>query len=388
MQLIETYALSCGLKIGKPFIYEQFFPCPWDKYIILHAGGGMDSKKYDYYQEVIEILKPHLPDFTILQIGSKNEKYINGCVNLLGQTNIHQTAYLIKNSALILGNDSCNVHIASGFGVPIVSLYGSTTPYNHGPSFSKNFCPIEADRNGNKPSYSSEEHPKVINNILPEKIAKSVLSMLGLNPDLITRETIHIGRRYNYELIEVVPDMIVPGNFFPNYSPTIRMDYLFDEGFLVKNLSNRTFRIITDKPISKNILAQFKGRILSIVYDIPKNFSVDFVGLLQKSGIDFTLVSLLKDAELADAKMAMFDYGIILERAMPGKQFLETKKESLQGSLKYKTNKILLSKNNLFLNYSDYKDNLPSKSINDRNGNLRLEESLFDFEENLYIYRE
>ena len=54
MHLIEQYALSCGVKIDKPHIETSFFPVPSEKYITVHASSGMESKNYDYYDDVMK----------------------------------------------------------------------------------------------------------------------------------------------------------------------------------------------------------------------------------------------------------------------------------------------------------------------------------------------
>ena len=38
MHLVEQYALSCGVKIDKPAVEVNFFPLPFDKYIIIHPS--------------------------------------------------------------------------------------------------------------------------------------------------------------------------------------------------------------------------------------------------------------------------------------------------------------------------------------------------------------
>ena len=76
MHILERYALSCGVKIDKPQIYTKFYPNNFGKYITLQASSGMESKNYDFYQEVVEILSPHLKQLGIevLQIGSAKDK--------------------------------------------------------------------------------------------------------------------------------------------------------------------------------------------------------------------------------------------------------------------------------------------------------------------------
>jgi dolichol-phosphate mannosyltransferase len=56
MKLVETYAANSGLTISKPFIYEKFFPLNVDRYITIHKEVKYPSRKYLYWQEVVDIL--------------------------------------------------------------------------------------------------------------------------------------------------------------------------------------------------------------------------------------------------------------------------------------------------------------------------------------------
>ena len=96
MHLLETYALSTGSKIGKPFILKKFFPIKFDKYITIQNSSGMPSKCYDYFQEVIDFLLPTLNKhgIGIVQIGGKEDQALNNVECLQGATNINQTAQL------------------------------------------------------------------------------------------------------------------------------------------------------------------------------------------------------------------------------------------------------------------------------------------------------
>lgn len=388
MKLIESYALNCGLKIGKPQIYEQFFAMPWPDYIILHAGGGMQSKKYDHYQEVIEILRPLLNGIQVVQIGDRGERYIQGCVNLLGQTNIHQTAYLIRNSRLIIGNDSCNLHIASGFGKPIVGLFGPTTPHNHGPAFStENVACLVADLKGNKPSYSAEESVKTINTIKPEDVARAALRNLGIDESAITRQTLHLGPQFQQSLVECLPNQVLDRSFIPNVIPTVRLDYHYDESFLCRMLDHREYSIVTDRPIPTEILRRYKPRIKSILYDVKSDFSADFVGQVQACGIQYGMVSLLREAALANAKLQLFDYGVVVERSENGHAFRQKNAWTKEPGLKCKSNRILLSEGKVFLSKYHLNQDQPTTGINDRVCDVPQDDSFFDFEEALYIYK-
>jgi ADP-heptose:LPS heptosyltransferase len=184
MHLIERYATACGVKIGKPFIYEKFFPLPIQKYICFQPFSKYNSKNYDYWQEVLEILTPYLEEnnIKIVQIGTKNDKQFVNTVFLGGQTTINQAAYVIKNSIIHLGADSFGVHIASSYDKKIVALYSNSNIENACPYWTKKQDKILISSNKDKkPSYSAEESSKSINNIKPEEIASSVLKLLNIN---------------------------------------------------------------------------------------------------------------------------------------------------------------------------------------------------------------
>ena len=126
--LVETYALNCGLKIGEPSIIEKFYPINLDKYITFHPNSKYDSKSYDYWQEVLDIIAPPLKEMgiSIVQIGSKGDRPFNYAQHTQGSTNIGQVAYILNGAQLHLGVDSFPTHVASSYRKKIVCLYSNT----------------------------------------------------------------------------------------------------------------------------------------------------------------------------------------------------------------------------------------------------------------------
>lgn len=53
--------------------------------------------------------------------------------NLAGQLNLRQTIVAISFCRLFISNDSGLMHIASGFNLPLIALFGPTRPYKTGP---------------------------------------------------------------------------------------------------------------------------------------------------------------------------------------------------------------------------------------------------------------
>src|SRR5438046_2819188 len=166
MRLVDTYALSAGAKIDKPYVFEQYFPLPFEKYITLQAQTKYDSKDYSYWQDVVNLLYPVLEKhgIKIIQVGGPNERTYQYTVDLRGRTELNQLAYVIKGSKLHMGSDSLCVHLASHYDIPIVGLYSVSQSSISGPQFGtkeKQIC-FEAylrTRTG-KPFYSDKENPK------------------------------------------------------------------------------------------------------------------------------------------------------------------------------------------------------------------------------------
>ena len=125
MHIVEQYALNCGVKIDKPYIYEKYLSLPFEKYISFHPQGKFSSRLYDYWCEVINFIHPILikNDIHIVQIGGPNEKLYELCYPLNGQTDYNNVAYIIRNSLLHLGVDSFPIHMASAMQKKIVGLY-------------------------------------------------------------------------------------------------------------------------------------------------------------------------------------------------------------------------------------------------------------------------
>lgn len=79
--------------------------------------------------------------FAPIFIGAKNERALNrsiqaqapGSADLTGRTTLADAVALIRQSAVVVTNDSGAMHIAAALGRPAVSIFGPTNPVNVGP---------------------------------------------------------------------------------------------------------------------------------------------------------------------------------------------------------------------------------------------------------------
>ena len=365
MHLVETYSLSTGSKIRKPFIHKKFFPLPFEKYITIQNSSGMQGKCYDYFQEVINFVYEDLEKagYKIIQIGTKEDRALNNVFHLHGQTNINQTAFILENSKLHIGNDSFAIHMCSAFNVPLIGLYSVSSPEIAGP-FWKNKNQICLTPKNWKPSFNPNESPKRINEIKIESIIESIKVLLNINFSQ-NIETLFIGQRYGQILLESIPSIILQNNIFPEIPLNIRFDYIeqIEEKDYICTLNNLNIRkctIITDKALEIEKLAQLKDKIINLFYDITfNNIDFDFINKVKLLGIKIDFIfnkSKNKDESiLNNKKLELVEHQEIIHIVEDTQKPTEKIKESAF----YKSKKIIFGNNNAYLSKAAYLENKP-----------------------------
>lgn len=367
--LIETYSLQTGAKISKPFIIKNFFPVP-KKYITIHNSSGMGAKNYDYFQDVIdEILKTFTEnEIQIVQIGGAEDTPLNGCLHLHGKTTYHQTAYIIENSLLHIGNDSFPVHIASSCNKPIISLYSITTPEIAGPCFNsedvKNtsvYC-FSPDLKGNKPSFNPNESPKTINNINIENIIQAIEKILNINTGYNIK-TVFKGDKYLARIIEFVPDTLIRPDFAVGALINMRIDLMskeIDEKLIFANLSSRKFNIFmsNSKKINNlHFLPQLKENIITLFIDVTDEaVDIELIKNLVDLGIKPVILYSGDDYDyFNEIKINLINFNLNFLKYSPQKVNIdEIVTDKNIDNLFLKTNRIILSSGNIYLSKLAY----------------------------------
>ncbi len=316
--LIEEYAKNLGVKIGKPIFEPHFIPIIDDKYITIHVDNKINSKYYEFFPEVINLLKPHLQanGYKIYQIGGDSDPFLTGVDKSYLGLSRKQSAYIVKNSSLHLGIDSFPVHLASAYDIPIVVLYSHIYPQHAYPYWStKDKVKIlEADRKGLKPCFTYDENPKSINTIKPEEIVKSVFNLLGI-PYIKSINTLFIGEKYSKPSIEIIPNFFGHSDELKDRILNIRLDYEFNEEITSHWASTYKVKFISDKPININILKQYKNNIIAIDFCInnENDFTEEYLNSAKNTGLPIACFSKNKE-EIQKIRMKHFDHQIELER--------------------------------------------------------------------------
>ena len=346
--LAEEYAKSCGVKIGKPILKPHYFPILYDKYITIHNDKKVQSKEYDMWPEVIGLLRSHLKDIKIIQIGAKGEETIEGVDAHMPTETLKQSAYLIENSLAHMGIDSVPVHIASALDKPVVGIYSHTYANTCSPLWNEKTkaITIESDRGGNKPSFSLNENPKTINFINPEKIAQGVLDVLNID-EKINHKTIYIGGHYKSNFFEVIP---IKKTTIKAENIDVRMDYAHNENVLSEILKRNIVEVTLSAPISENIIKS--KRIKKIIYK-AESFDKDFCKLIKKEGIPYMLVCTSSE-NLSKERVENFD---TLISYLDIKESIENNKKKINiddfNKIKIKSKKKIVCGDKLYESYFD-----------------------------------
>ena len=369
MHLLETYALSTGSKIKKSFINKKFFPVPFEKYITIQNSSGMQGKCYDYFQDVVNFIHEDLNKigYKIVQIGSKDDRPLNHVFHLQGQTNINQTAFMLENSKLHIGNDSFAIHMCSAFGVPLVGLYSVSSPEIAGP-FWKNNKQICLTPENWKPSFNPNESPKRINEIKIESVIHSIKSLLGVEINNSIK-TIYTGPKYSHGILESIPEQILHPQSFEKQLLNVRFDVLDrdyeekDYHGLIQNLNIRECCVVTNKPLIVEHLAKFKNNIKMLIYDVTDGIDINFIEKLTFFGVNNSCIFKIGESsieELNNRKEQIIDFPQIIETIETPKLDINLSSDNIY----YRTNKVFIANNKTFFGKQSYLNDCPIESNN------------------------
>ncbi|MBP9854240.1 MAG: glycosyltransferase family 9 protein [Candidatus Omnitrophica bacterium] len=158
-------------------------------YAVMVPGSADQAKRWSVkgFAQVADFLHNEYHVSTIF-LGDQNDIPVVDSVqklmttvphNLCGQTNLIQTAEFIRNSKLVLANDSAALHIASYLNRPVIALFGYTDPIKYGP-WSQTSWYLKAS--GNLPKDNTvEERIKLIESIQPEDVIRHIHMMMQEN---------------------------------------------------------------------------------------------------------------------------------------------------------------------------------------------------------------
>ena len=120
----------------KDFVDLNNYPLLRKKPFVAFAIGGQHFTKIFPAQKVAAVID-RLQQPVVL-LGGKEDKATgeeirtlcshDGVMNACGSINLHKSASIIRQSALVITNDTGLMHIAAAFRKPIISIWGNTIP--------------------------------------------------------------------------------------------------------------------------------------------------------------------------------------------------------------------------------------------------------------------
>lgn len=358
--LIHAYGNYLGVTpTDCPILNEQFFPLPKEKYILIHNDNKLQSKWYEYFEDVINLVKPilHQAGYLVCQIGGKNDPPIpNVDCRFLGQS-WAQTAFIVKNASAVACIDSVIGHTASAYNIPTVSLFSHIYPSQAKPFWTDKLICLEPERDGKRPSYSAQEDPKTIRTIKVENVANSILELLEINAR-IDMKTIQVGNHYHESVMEVVPDFFTDHPALKSHLVHFRMDLRHDEQCLAAWLPHYKLNIIANKILNLNLLRQFKANVSRVTLFLKdeKTFSPQYLKELKAIGLPLVLIC---DApkNLSFLREKFFDF--VIEEDDNKKPL-----DNVPASAKFWTKKLLFSKGKKYPSTAHWRENIPLTNEN------------------------
>ena len=348
MQLSDVYSASCGLRIQKPKVYDQFFPFIEENFITLDT----ENTNYNYWSDVVNLINPYLEkhDIVIFELGDPKSPNITNVNRTNGILSAGQKSFLLRKSKLHVGSpDSYSTNFFSTLDKKMV-------------------CVVEKESRALPLSWGNSEnhlfvYPENKKFIEPEKIAKNILNSLGIDFKF-DYETVYIGEKYKdgLQYIESFPDEVVSLKQFNIGSVLLRMDLNFSEDILAKQLQNGKASIYTDKPINLNILSSLQENINEIIYEIKDDNSPEFYEKVKSLGKPCNIISFLPEEKINSYKLKYMEMGNILPQKIFRFEDLPDYKNLNTENLFYRSKRFIFKGGSPYLSEESLKNNIKSSS--------------------------
>lgn len=165
-------------------------------YIVISAVASFDTKRWPVNNFAVLITKilatTSLRNFHIVILGGPGDDYLMPLSDIgpkerihyqQGKTNLKESIIYLKHAALCVGNDTGLGHLAEAMGVPVITLFGPTSPdFGFGPHleqsislWSKEAC-SPCSTLGDKPCKFSVQY--CMQNLSPELVLEKVEQVL------------------------------------------------------------------------------------------------------------------------------------------------------------------------------------------------------------------
>lgn len=356
MKLIDSFSTTTQLIPKNGYIYEKYYPLPFDNYIVLNTQNEDLNSNYIFWNRVIQLITPTLEEKKLKVIQFVEDKKFNFDHFVIDKNvSIFEKAYILKRAKFFCGSSKLYSLICSEYGVKQCLLKYDYSIDNCLASDSETI-----ESNFKRKAFVNPAGNN-INNIRPEEIARRILFQIDSNNDINFDNTICIGKVYSVISIDLIPDCSFKiGNQNSNNEVLVRMDYLFSEENLEAQLINMPCSIATNKKIKKEILIKYKNRIKKIFFKVEKNSDPSFLNDLEDIELNYDIITSLSDDDLKLEKGKYLNYKKINRLSLVDLSFLDNlDKEKIY----FRTNKIIIKNGTTFGSRWHLKNNIPCKDV-------------------------
>jgi heptosyltransferase-1 len=138
-RMVELICFPFGIKVSRDDIinkklfihYSSKVNIPKDSYIVLVVGSTWENRNYP--KEKFVDLAKSLQMQCVVIWGTKQEKekaywmqQQTDFIEVMPQLTLDELKYVIRNSSLLIGNDTGPTHMAWGLNIPSITLFGPT----------------------------------------------------------------------------------------------------------------------------------------------------------------------------------------------------------------------------------------------------------------------
>jgi heptosyltransferase-2 len=183
--------LGLDLSLSKTslFVKDSTAEGQASKYIVFAPIASFEPKRWPIqsYQKLIDLILEDnaFKEYDLKIVAGPDDHYVEAISsstrvqNLKGQTNLKESAALIKGASLVIGNDTGMGHIAEAFNIPSVVLFGPThkslgfSPYlDRSLSLSENLWCSPCSGTGKKKCFRKEQY--CFTQLTPQKVFSEI----------------------------------------------------------------------------------------------------------------------------------------------------------------------------------------------------------------------
>lgn len=153
------------------------------EYVVIVPGARWDTKiwpseRFGKIASMLPLKSVVIGGKADVDIAEKVVHSSNGnAISLAGDTNLRELIEIMRGAKLVISNDSGPMHIAAGFNVPVIAIFGPTSPARTGP-YGKGHVTVKSDAACSPCFKKSCGNLKCMREITVENVYEKVLGRL------------------------------------------------------------------------------------------------------------------------------------------------------------------------------------------------------------------